>query len=129
MGAWDVGPFENDNAMDWCGNLRRVGGVGLLRATLESKSPGPLGVSYACEVVAAIEVVAACGGRPCPDFPPKVAGILGELRPAVDRSMRDLAQRRLVDVAESDLRGLWNEAGLLREWLATLDDLRVRLEA
>jgi hypothetical protein len=41
MGTWDVGPFNNDTAADWCGDLHDAGAdqrLPLVRATLGAAS-------------------------------------------------------------------------------------------
>lgn len=38
MGTWDFGPFDNDSAADWCGDLDEAAPgdrVGMIRAALQ----------------------------------------------------------------------------------------------
>lgn len=80
MGTWDSGPFDNDTAADWCGDLddadiaKRPALVreALTRAAGED---GYLDADIACEAIAAAAIVAAQqpGGQPitspyAPDF-------------------------------------------------------------
>lgn len=118
MGTWDSGPFDNDTAADWCGDLddadvaeRPV----LVREAL-SRAAGEdsyLDADVACEAIAAAAIVAAQqpGGQPisspyAPDFlrnggqldlPDDLAAFAAR---ALDRIM----------AADSEWRDLWQDA-------------------
>jgi hypothetical protein len=81
MGTWDVGPFNNDTAADWCGDLHDAAGdqrLPLLRATLSAivdNTDKRLSNRLADRAIAAVAVVASqlLGGEPlvtpyAPDF-------------------------------------------------------------
>lgn len=80
MGAWDTGPFDNDTAADWCGDLNEADAglrVDLIRSTLETAATDPdyLDHDDAAPAIAAAAIVAASlpGGTPirstnAPDF-------------------------------------------------------------
>lgn len=80
MGAWDTGPFDNDSAADWCGDLNEAGTgqrVDLIRSTLETAATDLdyLDHDDAAPAIAAAAIVAASmpGGTPitsayAPDF-------------------------------------------------------------
>src|SRR5215813_4616250 len=72
MGAWGVGIFENDDAMDWAVRFKHAPSAQPLRDAFAAvigvddyleRDPG----SYA---LAAAAVVAATKGQPCRDLPP-----------------------------------------------------------
>ena len=68
MGAWGVGPFENDDASDWVYQLEGAEDLELVRGTLEAAAnpQGYLEAPTCSEALAAAEVVAALSGRPTP---------------------------------------------------------------
>ncbi|WP_346535489.1 DUF4259 domain-containing protein [Micromonospora sp. DPT] len=80
MGTWDSGPFDNDTAADWCGDLDDADIAkrpGLVREALSRAAgeDGYLDADIACEAIAAAAMVAAQqpGGQPitspyAPDF-------------------------------------------------------------
>ncbi|MEV4412589.1 DUF4259 domain-containing protein [Catellatospora sp. NPDC049609] len=80
MGTWDSGPFDNDTAADWCGELDDASPDDrptLIRVTLTRAADEDdyLDSSDACEAIAAAAIVAAQlpGGQPitstyAPDF-------------------------------------------------------------
>ncbi|MEV6374767.1 DUF4259 domain-containing protein [Micromonospora musae] len=118
MGTWDSGPFDNDTAADWCGDLddadvtKRPAMVceALSRAAGED---GYLDADVACEAIAAAAIVAAQrpGGQRttspyAPDFlrdgdrldlPDDLAALAAG---ALDRIM----------AADSEWRDLWQDA-------------------
>ncbi|WP_327733632.1 DUF4259 domain-containing protein [Streptomyces nojiriensis] len=133
MGTWDIGPFDNDTAADFSGDLdeapegEREGLIrdALLRAIGTSDH---LDQDIAVEAVAAAALVAAqCpGGEPVttaygPDLPlPRLSTELRELAvQALDRVVTD----------PSELMELWCEAGEDGPWRAGLVRIRTALSA
>lgn len=112
MGTWDVGPFDNDTAADYCGDLDDAAAaerVGIIRGTLTRviDTAGYLEAPESEEAVAAAALVAAqCpGGEPAdpvygPDEPLPGLTVL-----------RDLAFQALdrVVTEPSELMDLWAE--------------------
>lgn len=135
MGTWAAGPFDNDTAADWCGELddaapeRRPALVErALRAALDE--PGYLDSDLAVEAVAAAAVVAAhlpgaarVDSAYAPDF--LTAGGRADLP---DR-LRPLAVQALDRVVadDSELAELWAEAGEPNEFVAELAIVRAAL--
>ncbi|MFI5490777.1 DUF4259 domain-containing protein [Micromonospora echinaurantiaca] len=80
MGSWDSGPFDNDTAADWCGDLDDADAPerpALVREALSrvAGEEGYLDADIACEAIAAAAIVAAQlpAGQPitspyAPDF-------------------------------------------------------------
>ena len=70
-GAWDTGPFDNDDALDWVWELSESNDLAVIEATLESaaNSSGYLEAPTASMAIAAAEVVAALRGNPGQDCP------------------------------------------------------------
>ncbi|MFD9516254.1 DUF4259 domain-containing protein [Streptomyces sp. NPDC059979] len=128
MGTWDVGPFDNDTAADFCGSLDETpeaGRAGLVRDALVRvlDAEDPLDQHLAVEAVAAAALVAAqCpGGRPVtsaygPDLPV----------PELPADLRDTAVRALdrITAPPSELRELWEETDRYLHWLRSLHLLR-----
>ncbi|MGR3869819.1 DUF4259 domain-containing protein [Streptomyces graminifolii] len=129
MGTWDVGPFDNDTAADWCNNLDDAAPdarTGLVRDTLAraADTVGFLDADIADEAVAAAALVAAqCpGGEPAdphygPDEPvPDLTDLRALALQALDRVITD----------PSELLELWAEADG-DPWRASINRLRSTL--
>src|SRR3954470_23238720 len=129
MGAWDVGAFENDDAMDWIATLEERGDAAV-RATLatvaDADAADDVETGAAAEALAAAEVVAALAGHAADSLPDEVrAWVDGHGVPPED--LVELALRAAARVERSsELRELWDEAGD-EKWVATVRDLRFRL--
>jgi Domain of unknown function (DUF4259) len=72
MGAWDFGPFDNDNALDWVWDLEESSDTSVLVEAFERVTG--IGEEYlesdeCCEAIVAAEVVAALKGRPLAKLP------------------------------------------------------------
>ena len=131
MGAWGLGAFENDDALDWVAELEEDESGDAVRRALDAAADagGYLEAPEGAEALAAAEVVAAAAGRPGEGLPEEVeawvaahggavAGEAERARRAVDR----------VAAADSELRELWEEAeGSAGPWHELLADLRRRL--
>ncbi|MFJ6899415.1 DUF4259 domain-containing protein [Streptomyces hokutonensis] len=129
MGTWDVGPFDNDTAADWCGDLDDTSPDArqdLVRDTLAraADTTDDLNADIGDRAVAAAALVAAqCpGGEPAhPHYGPK--------EPVPDLTgLRALALRALdrVLTEPSELLELWAESDGA-PWHATVNGLRSTL--
>ncbi|MFF8649239.1 DUF4259 domain-containing protein [Streptomyces griseoluteus] len=112
MGTWDVGPFDNDTAADFCGDLDEAAAgerEGIVRGALTRVIDT---VDYLeapeSEVAAAALVAAQCpGGEPADpvygseELLPDLTGLRDLARQALDRVMTE----------PSELMGLWAESG------------------
>lgn len=136
MGTWDVGPFNNDTAADWCGDLHDAAGdqrLPLLRATLSvivDNTDKRLSNRLADRAIAAVAVVASQlpGGEPlvtpyAPDFLLEggTLDIPGDIPPlallALDRIVGD----------DSEWRDLWEDAGSYADAVGALRTIRATL--
>ncbi|MFJ9713993.1 DUF4259 domain-containing protein [Streptomyces sp. NPDC101234] len=126
MGTWDVGPFDNDTAADFCGDLDEAAAgerEGIVRATFVCviDTADYLEAPASDVAVAAAALVAAqCpGGEPAdPVYGPK--------EPLPDLTgLRDLALRALdrVMTEPSELLELWDEPDGA-PWRANVRQLR-----
>ncbi|MGW7070875.1 DUF4259 domain-containing protein [Streptomyces sp. NPDC054855] len=134
MGTWDVGPFDNDTAADFCGDLddaRAEDRAGLVRAALtgatsatdaaDAGHDGYLDADVAETAVAAAALVAAqCpGGEPAdsvygPEQPiPDLLSLRGPALRALDRVLSE----------DSELLELWQESDG-EPWRRSVEALR-----
>ncbi|MEU4563000.1 DUF4259 domain-containing protein [Actinoplanes sp. NPDC023936] len=134
MGTWDFGPFDNDSAADWCGDLQDTEPsrrVELIRATLnEVLHEGEyLDIDDGAAAVAAATVVASQlpGGSPvtsayAPDFLTEGGSL------EIPADLPGLALRALDRVAgdDSEWRDLWEDG--LPKALTALRPVREVLE-
>jgi Domain of unknown function (DUF4259) len=132
MGTWDLGPFDNDTAADWCGDLDDAAPderEPMIRAALTGvvDEDGYLDSDFAVEAIAAAAIVASQrpGGAPitspyAPDF--LLNGVTLELPPDLDELVIRALDRIVAD--ESEWRVLWEEVGKFDEAQATLESIR-----
>lgn len=137
MGAWGVGSFENDTAMDWAAEVRSGADVAKpferLKRDTDAHGTDPelvVDADYACELLAAAECVATMMGRRGRDFPGELAERLaGAGEP--DSLLFHQARNAVLHVMRnSELAELWEEAtpdAEPNEWLAELTRLIDRL--
>lgn len=133
MGAWDIGPFDNDDAADWLYQLEESDDTSVIAAALDSVTE--VGDDYleapdcSCALAAA-EIVAALHGHP-------MAGLSDEAKAWLEKN-RGLDVSELVEEAvaavqrvrtNSELKELWEESDELPKWEASLDDVTRRLQA
>jgi hypothetical protein len=131
MGAWGVGSFENDDALDWAWTLEGDEDGSVLRAAFAAvndagESDYVESNDAACAVAAA-EVVAAAVGAPGPTLPADAQAWVAARGSVVGPELVEAARSSVERARDSsELRELWDDAGA-EEWLAVVDDLRVRL--
>lgn len=131
MGAWGAGSFENDDALDFVGDLADGGDVAQLRAALEAiPREGYIEAMDATNALAAAEIVAAAHGRPGPDLPEAMTAWVAKHRANVNAKMLTFARdvvKRITEDEQSELRELWAESDSFAEWKAAVDGLLKRL--
>lgn len=118
MGTWDNGPFDNDAAADWCGDLddADVAERPLLVREALSRAAGEggyLDADVACEAIAAATIVAAQqpGGEPISS--PYAPGFLldgGRLDLPDDLAAFAAVALDRIMAADSEWRDLWQDA-------------------
>jgi hypothetical protein len=134
MGAWDVGTFDNDNALDWVHEFLDNPGLDALRDALDLaiavEDNEDLPASSCSMALAAAEMVAALRGRATPKLPEELAAWVDANKAAVqpDERLLDKARRAVARVqARSELKELWDEAEDAKVWQSQMNDLAVRL--
>lgn len=133
MGCWGFGNFQNDDALDWVGELQNGAGFGAVTRVLQAELNGAyIEAPDASESLAASEVVAALLGRPSADLPVEVARWVAENRgqDAAPYRERALNHLRAILSGHSELRELWKQSESdYPFWKATVESLIARLEA
>jgi Domain of unknown function (DUF4259) len=131
-GAWGVGSFENDDALDWVSELQRASGPQLLVSTLQRVDEKSKYIEAPdCSVaLAAAEVVAAARGKPAASLPAEVTSWIARVQPNVDARLLEAARSAVTncrDGKNSELRDLWLE-GDGKAWLNDSARLLARLK-
>ena len=131
MGTWGVGSFENDQALDWVGELEGCDDFSWIEECL-GVDPGrkDLDVCIGTDVVAASEAVAAMLGRPASDLPEELAAWIVQHRSLDAVAHRDKAIALLEAVLSerSELCRLWQaNPEELPGWKQGVHDLISRL--
>ncbi|TYB90921.1 DUF4259 domain-containing protein [Micromonospora sp. WP24] len=118
MGTWDSGPFDNDTAADWCGDLDDADATkrpAMVREALSraASENGYLDADVACEAIAAASIVAAHrpGGQPLTSpYAPDFLRDGGRLDLPDDLAALAVKALDRVMVADSEWRDLWQDA-------------------
>lgn len=129
MGAWGNGNFENDDAMDWVGELKTIAPSDLSKVLAQAADqPVYLESPVAAIALAAAEVVAALNGSPVASAPAEVGEWVKKYPKALTPELKSEALRAADRVRrDSELKDLWMEADGLNEWIEVVKDLQARL--
>ena len=133
MGAWDTGPFENDDALDWAGDLAESDDMSVIESALDAViecEEDLIEAPDCCNALAAAEVVAALRGKACASIPKEVAAwVKGKPKPSdgLIQKARDAVAE--IGTDQSELLELWKDAEPedLQKWLKVIEDLKKRL--
>ncbi|BCJ55255.1 hypothetical protein Asp14428_67300 [Actinoplanes sp. NBRC 14428] len=136
MGAWGLGPFDNDTAGDWGYELNDAilsGRPAVLRKALTAAADetGYLDYIQAAEAIAAAAIVAAHqpGGPTLdPVYSPDCLRTDGPLDIPADLISLSLRAIDRVIAEDSHWRELWEEADRLDDVIAVLAPVRTALE-
>ena len=133
-GAWDTGPFDNDDALDWVWELTDSTDLSVLNRALDDvvRSPGYIDAPYASMALAAAEVLAAIRGNPRDGLPDEVADWVSRYDLTPPDGMTEKAQRAIeliLDTNISELAQLWGDSPeLASAWRKDLEGLLHRLQ-
>jgi hypothetical protein len=124
MGAWGIGPFENDDARDW---VIGVDTDGVAAALAEARNATYLEAPDACNAIAAASVIAAARDGRLDALPDEAAALA--IRLTVDDALRAAARDALQAVLgeRSELRELYADSEHAAAWRADLAELLARL--
>lgn len=130
MGAWGAGSFDNDDAMDFVGELEGAG-VEPVNAALDAvlNAEGLIEAPTASVALAAAEAVATLRNQPPPGVPPEVLewAKIG-LRIRLTQAFFENAKRAVERVRDrSELKDLWAQSEDNAAWQAKVEDLLARL--
>jgi hypothetical protein len=126
VGAWGVGNFQNDDAMDFVADVEETGWSAVTTALNSVAESDYLGAGDAARALAAAELVARALGHPAADLPE----IELNRTPPIEKlaQFNTLALTVLARVRDrSELAKLWDEAGEAESWRAELIGLKDRL--
>jgi Domain of unknown function (DUF4259) len=131
MGAWGMGPFDNDAALDFLGDLTD-GPAGSVADGLRSAMNAIVdetGYLDGSDVDAAVAAACLIAARIDPSVPVRANGktYLDQLTFTVDDQLRHLAARvfaRAFDATGNEWHDLWAESGALAEVEAALSPYR-----
>jgi hypothetical protein len=130
MGAWGVGPFDNDDAQDFVLDLAEAPAqeLGQRLADALTLPDDYIEAPEASTAVAAAALVAIGAGMAVPDSPSVSALVDSRTIPA-SPELREAGRAALKRVAggDSELRELWQDAGLTDEVSASHAEIRAAL--
>lgn len=132
MGAWGVGSFENDDALDWVFLLQEAEDNSLLVdafAVIMLPADEPPEAPDCAAALAAAEVVAAMNGAAAATLPDEAQEWVFAYRPLAGDKLTELALQAVRRIKEnSELRDLWDESDAAAAWYKTLENLEERLQ-
>lgn len=120
MGAWDVGPFDNDGALDLLAEIR-MGDFSFESFTSAFEDEDYLEIDAGQMAVALAALVRITNQDPgAPDNPlgeADLAAFAAQLTPERISWIRQQQERALSDGEHSELYELWAETDSLNSWL------------
>lgn len=136
MGVWNIGPFDNDMALDWVQDLQESNDLYYIEDTLNNvleEGEGFIPMPFACEALAAIDVLARLQGQPGDEAMEEVDAWVDTLRKKFKRRA-DLVEKSLkvLDLIVSDqseLANEWAESDENAAWRGMVGQLRARVAA
>lgn len=130
-GAWGVGSFENDRALDWVFELESASSFDVLHTAFESASNVDyIDADVCAAAVAAADVVASIHSKSFDNLPDEVQKWAKTHTQKLDHQLVSSALNAITqctDQTKSELAQLWLESAP-EEWLANISKLTVRLK-
>lgn len=148
MGAWGIGVFENDSALDWAGDFCDAKNKkAFLEKTFKTIVPTKAGLAFeklqgklfggeesyieedeASSALAAAEIVAALNNKPCRDLSEEVVQWIEDNKEKDLDALKQLALAAVEIVKnKSELRELWEESEEFGSWITLVEELEDRL--
>ncbi|MEL6406729.1 MAG: DUF4259 domain-containing protein [Chloroflexota bacterium] len=135
MGAWDIGNFDNDDALDFvieieeANSLTPIYELAVSINTNRAKdSDYYIEVDECGQILAGSEIVAMLSGFPVDNLPPSVEALKGNEALAVDTSkVVSIISAVQHILADSELSELWEETDEFEAWQSIVNDLLLRL--
>ena len=130
MGAWGVGSFENDHALDWVIDLEESKGIDVIESAIASieRNDGYLENWECSNAIAAAEIVAAFRGNARSDRDDEIKTWISNNPLSIDDNLRDRALNAVKRIAsQSELQQLWKEVEEYEDWQKDVEGLIKRL--
>ena len=131
MGAWGIGSFENDDALDWVIELEASDDLSVIQEALKdvfTMAEDYLEVGGCCRGIAAAEVIAALHGQAKLADSDAAAAWVEAHRDLDTSAIVPEAQRALqIILSKSELQELWADSDDYDTWVAEMNDLQSRL--
>ncbi len=137
MGAWGVGNFENDDAVDWTCDIGDSKGVKILIRPLRyvASESDYLEAPDCCQALASAEIIAKALSQDTSALPEEIQvwlkqkkGLFGK-PPAIEKEHASLAAEAVKRiVSNSELKELWEESGEYDQWVSRQKHLLEALE-
>jgi hypothetical protein len=134
MGAWGLGPFENDSACDWVYELEESKDLKVIESAFDAVLHGgfvDLDEGSAC--VAAADVLAALNGTPDEDeiYPEEIETWVNSANLIISGALLEKANHSLDIVLSenSELNLLWEESDEYEQWKSQILLLKARLNS
>ncbi len=119
MGAWDIGTFDNDEALDWVYELERTRDFSTLVEAFETvidQKDGTPDASDSTIALCAAEVVACLLDNPASDVPDEVLEWVDDKpEPSMELINLALGATRII-LKNSELKELWMETDEYQDW-------------
>ena len=138
MGAWAVGNFENDDALDWVSDIVESSGIEKLLFPINSvlSNQEYLESPICSEALVSIEIISAYKNAEFSNIPEEVniwlstkKGLLFGKKPEFTSTHIKLAKQALEKIiSSSELKELWQDSEHFEEWCSIQNKLVQSLE-
>ena len=131
MGSWGYDSFENDDALDFVGEL--CDGADLTPVVRVLTDVVETGENYleappSSAAIPAAEVIAALKDAPNSNLPDDVLEWIGKYHPVVTDELVNLSLTALARIkSDSELKELWDETDNADSWYQAINNLEKRL--
>lgn len=127
-GAWGVGPFENDDALDFALQLQEYDSYQAIWLPFGEiiRSDSYIDATIGAQAIAAAGVVAALRGKPRPTLPEDLAKWVESKNWSGDVKLVGTAEmclKKVLDPARSELAQLWQDSDQYEAWRAAGEEL------
>ncbi|MRV71602.1 DUF4259 domain-containing protein [Duganella sp. FT92W] len=136
MSVWDIGPFDNDLALDWVQDLQESNDLYYIEDTLNNvleEGDTFIPMPFACEALAAIDVLARLQGQPgaeaVEDVDAWVEASRKKFKRRADLVEKSLKALELIVSDKSELANEWAQTDEHVAWRGMVEQLRARVAA
>lgn len=132
MGAWGLGIFENDDALDWVANLRNANDTEVLKNIFHERiaNRNEPNLFRESALLAASEIIAHAKGRGDEDLPDEAQEFLKRVEIKEVTALTAEAARATESILkQSELKELWEESSAGDEWTQMVGELLMRLQS